>query len=385
MVKYILIKIIKTFLFVQKITHIGRRYKHSTMQNILIYVSMGIGDLILFTPTIKAVRKAYPLARIVLWVNNQKKLKEVIKGSELVDEIIFFSRRHSFFKKMRFIKGILKKRFDLLINGFWTDDIYLVLISIAGNIPLKAGYCESNEWKSKYDFLYNIKIKFGNEHEIDRGLRFAYALGINKSDIEKKPILCVGKNGELFAQRFLKENNLTGSDLIIGIHPGAAFHQKWKRWGIENYAELSERLTEHYKAKIIIFGTKEEIKLAEYIKERLKHNAIIAVGKTTTIKEAAALIRRCNVFVCNDSGLMHVSAAVNTSVIAIYGPTDPHRTAPFGDGHIIIKKDLPCSPCFKPGISEKAENCPNGYECLTTITANEVFNVIGKKIEQLTR
>ena len=380
--KYLLKSITKVILYLQKINGFNKDYNRAKIQNILIYASMGIGDMLLFTPAMKLIRRYFSCANITVLLNRDKSYVELLKESGLINKIILFERGCSFSKKIQFLKEMRKNHFDLLINGFWTDDIYLVLISIVCNIPFRAGYCSSDEWKSKYDFLYNIKIKFGNEHEIDRGLRFIYALSIKESYIEKNPILHIGEKDELFAQRFFIENNLNGTDLIIGTHPGAATHQKWKRWDIEKFSELSDRLIKYHDAKIIIFGSKEEATLAEYIKERVKWNIIIATGKTT-IKEAAALIKKCNLFVCNDSGLMHVSATVNTPVIAIYGPTDPCRTAPYGDSHVVVRKNLPCSPCFMPGNSAMAENCPNGYECLKSITADEVFNIIGKKMEQV--
>lgn len=381
--KYLLISVIEGILNIQKGERaFNKDYNPRDIQNILIYASMGIGDFLLFTPSMKAIREAFPKANITLLLNNRSDFREIIKGSKLIDETVSFSRNESFIKKILFLKEMRNSRFNLLINAFWTDDIYLALISIVCNIPFRAGYCSSDEWKSKYEFLYNIKINFGSEHEIDRGLRFIHALGIRESYIEKNPIIHIEEKDELFAQNFIIDNNLNGRDLLIGINPGAALHQKWKIWDIEKFSELCERLVKFYKVKIIIFGSKEEAKLAEYIKEKVQQNIIIATGKTS-IKEAAALIKRCNLFVCNDSGLMHVSAAVNTTVIAIYGPTDPGRTAPFGDNHVLVRKDLPCSPCFKPGNSTIAENCPNEYECLKSITPDEVFKIIGQKIEQI--
>jgi len=386
--KSLLICVAKIILHLRTITRVDKNYQQKEINNILIYASMGIGDVILFTPTMNAIRKFFSKANITLLTNRNDSWIELLKNSKLVNKIILFERGFNPFKKIQLLKEIRKNNIDLLINGFWTDDFYLIIISVVCNIPFRAGYCRSDNWKSKYDFLYNIKINFGNEHEIDRGLKFIHALGIKESYINKKPLINIDEKDELFSQRVIKNNNLDEMDLIIGIHPGASLHQKWKRWDVDNFSKLSEMLIRNYDAKIIVFGSIDEIPLAESIKKYVNNNNnnnnnIIDVTGKTSIKEAAALIKRCNLFVCNDSGLMHISAAVETPVIAIYGPTDPRRTAPYGESHIIVRKDLPCSPCFKPGNSTIAENCPHGYACLKTIMVDEVFMIISNKISQL--
>ncbi|MFX0137374.1 MAG: lipopolysaccharide heptosyltransferase II [Candidatus Hodarchaeota archaeon] len=386
--KHLLKSIIKIILEIQKIRRtllhkIKNDCNSQKIKNILIYLSMGIGDIILFTPTLKIIKETFPHAQIALMTNMQSSYINIFQGSGLIDEIIYFSRKSNILKKIRFIKKMRDKHFDLLINGFWTDDIYLALICVLCNIPCRAGYCSNDKWHGSYDFIYNIKVEMGeNEHEIDRGLRLAYALGAFEPSIEKKPAIFLEEKDELFAKEFFIENRLEKNDLIIGIQPGTATHQKWKRWALEKYSELSSRLIKSHKAKIVIFGSRDELTLAENLKGMTKYEVVDSIGKTT-IKEAAALIKRCNLFICNDSGLMHISAAVDTPVIAIYGPTDYRRTAPFGDIHTIIRKNISCSPCFKPSKSEVAENCPYDYKCLDSVSVDEVFDVVSKKIRQL--
>ena len=292
--------------------------------------------------------------------------------------------KKSFLRKIPDLKKLRDSHFDLFINSFLTDDFNLVLINIASNIPFRAGYCNSDKGKGDYNFLYNIKVEFANEHEIDRALRFIPALGIEKKYIEKTPILQIEEKDMFFMQRFFEENNLNGIGIVIGMQPGTASHQKWKRWGIENFAELSKMLVELHNAKIIILGSAEEVDMAEYIKGKVDRNIIIVTGKTT-IKESAAIIKNCDFIICNDSALMHISGAVNTPVITIYGPTDPCKTSLLNDNHTIVRKNLPCSPCFRSDAFSDTvvQNCPHNYECLRSISIKEVFEVVDKKIKQL--
>jgi heptosyltransferase-2 len=97
---------------------------------------------------------------------------------------------------------------------------------------------------------------------------------------------------------------------------------------------------------------------------------LVAAGRTT-VKQVAALIERCAVLVCNDSGLMHTAVAVNTPVVAIYGPTDIRRTQPLGAQHTVIRHALPCSPCFRLEGDDAVKACPH-HDCLMTIAPDEV-------------
>jgi len=106
----------------------------------------------------------------------------------------------------------------------------------------------------------------------------------------------------------------------------------------------------------------------------LKGRISIAAGKTS-VKQVAALIERCDLLVCNDSGLMHAAVAVGTPVVAIYGPTDIHRTAPLGARHTVIRHEMPCSPCFRLEGDDAVQTCPH-HDCLMTITPAEVLTAI---------
>jgi len=382
LLKHFLIRTTALILYLQNIRIHNRKYDHSKIHNILMYFSMGIGDFILFTPALKAIRDSFPKANITALVNSEYSCRDIIEGNPLVNRVVLWDGRKSLLKKMSESKKLRNSRFDLFINSFLTDDFNLVLINIISNIPFRAGYCNSD--KGDYNFLYNIKVEFANEHEIDRALRFIPPLGIEKQFIERNTILHIDETDVLSMRAFFEAHHLNGVGIVIGIQPGSSPHQKWKRWSRDNFAELSNMLVKHHHAKIIILGSAKESVLAEYIKEQVGRNIVIATGRTT-ITESAAIIANCDFLICNDSALMHVSGAVNTPVITIYGPTDPCKTSLLNDNHTIVRKQLPCSPCFMSDTSSAAvvQNCPRNYECLRSIGVNEVFEVVDKQIKQL--
>jgi lipopolysaccharide heptosyltransferase II len=150
---------------------------------------------------------------------------------------------------------------------------------------------------------------------------------------------------------------------------------RWKQWPVERYRAVIERLlAERADSQVVLFGSPSEAKMIEEIARGMGQRVSVAAGKTT-VKQVAALIERCDMLVCNDSGLMHAAVAVGTPVVAIYGPTDIRRTAPLGSEHRVIRHDLPCSPCFKLEGDDQVHLCPH-HDCLATITPEEVYRSV---------
>ena len=166
------------------------------------------------------------------------------------------------------------------------------------------------------------------------------------------------------ANKILKNYNIPSDSLIIGINPGAAYGSA-KRWYPERFARVSSALVTRYKAAVIIFGSQQELGIATEI-EYLSGVPVINMAGKTNIRELMALIKQCTVFITNDSGPMHIAAALNIPVVAIFGSTDPEKTGPMGDGNIIIRKGANCSPCFK-------RKCPTDLKCMDLITVEDVI------------
>jgi 3-deoxy-D-manno-octulosonic-acid transferase/heptosyltransferase-1 len=150
---------------------------------------------------------------------------------------------------------------------------------------------------------------------------------------------------------------------------------RWKQWPIERYREVIGRvMSDRPDSQIVLFGSASEEAMIREVAAGLTGRISLAAGKTS-VKQVAALIEQCDLLVCNDSGLMHAAVAVGTPVAAIYGPTDFRRTAPLGARHIVIRHELPCSPCFRLEGDDQVHACPH-HDCLMTITPEEVLNAI---------
>jgi heptosyltransferase-2 len=153
------------------------------------------------------------------------------------------------------------------------------------------------------------------------------------------------------------------NELLVGVHPGAAYGET-KRWFPDRFAAVLARL--HVPGRrFLLFGGPGEEPLAEEISMKVDHLPINLVGKTTVV-EALGLISQCDLFMSNDSGLMHVAASLGIPQVALFGSTDPQKTAPLNERAVVIHpKGIECTPCFKP-------SCSLDLECMKAITVDEV-------------
>ncbi len=317
------------------------------------------------TPMIRAIRKNFPGAHIHIlakpWVAG------VFENNPDIDNIIIYDNqgRHKGWQGViRLGRDLRKYRFDLAVlvqNAFEA-----ALLSFFAGIPKRLGYNTDGRF-----FLLTHRIPCGPAqkklHQID------YYLGIIKGAYLKtygrELTLNITPYEIKQGYDILKDHEVRGSEPILGINPGAAYGTA-KRWPKEKFIRLCLRLKKNdNKLAVLIFGSPGEKELGAEISK--KTGAINLCGKTN-LRQAMALIRLCDLFITNDSGLMHVAAALDVPLIAIFGPTDYKTTSPFGAGSHMIRKPVPCSPCMKP-------DCPLGHhECMESVSVDEVYNYMGK-------
>jgi heptosyltransferase II len=353
------------------------------IERILVFAYHGLGNFIMYTPALKLLRQRYPKARIDLQVGNNTGCEDVLAGADYFDNIYNLPYRAGLRAWLERLKEIHATRYDLTINEFHSHSWALALTVAASGARFRVGHVTSPGWSerfSRYSFIFNLPVAMREEqHETERYLDLVSAAGAARRDAEpSKPFMHLTDADREFAQAFIASHNQTGNvalqplKRILGIQPGTSPTMRWKQWPLERYRQLLERLlAEQPEARIILFGAPNEAEMIEELANGLGANISIAAGKTT-VKQVAALIERCDLLVCNDSGLMHVAVAVDTPVVAIYGPTDFNRTAPIGSQHTVIRHDLPCSPCFKLEGDEQVHLCKH-HDCLMTINADEVF------------
>jgi len=329
----------------------------------------GIGNMIFLTPALKAIREALPNAEFVFLLGPFGADK-VIENSPLFNKyFIVEPKTYGGIKgKIKLIKELRKEKFDMSLTTTGSNPLKSGLLCLLSGIKLRLG--ENIKGKG---IFYNLKIPFAPlSHEVEGNISLVEKLGIKVS--EKTLTIQHSEDDDLYAEKFFREQDLD-SIKAVGLHPGSGIHQaEFKRWSAENFALLADQIIDKFKTSILLFGGSEEIGLSENIKSLMKNTPLILTG-TTTLNQAAALIKKCQIFLSNDSGLQHVACAVNTPTVSIFGPTNPQRTGPYADSSFVVRKDLLCSPCYLG----KTVQCDH-FDCLCLISVDEVFLQIEKQM-----
>jgi ADP-heptose:LPS heptosyltransferase len=326
-----------------------------TIKKMLIPIHTGIGDIIMFIPTLRSFKRYF--RNSTLSVAARPKYKPLFRG--IVDEFIPFAGIDaSLKKKLLFMQEIRKSRFDMVVKPYLGSTHTIVALS---NIPHRVGFSTSSDFPVPLDFIFNYKAKMDQTlHQIDRNLALFYAVGGREPTRDFS--LKIEENKSEWAKNLLKKNGIEEGDFKVGIAPKSSV--EWKDWGLTKFNRLADLLIEEKGAKVVLLGEKKN--------EEKIGNSVIDLCNKTNLIEAAAVIKECDLFISNDGGLAWLAQAVGTPVIVIYGPTDYARTHPVGPWDKIIRKELPCSPCYRtPKDYYKPKRCKE-RRCLSLITPGEV-------------
>jgi heptosyltransferase II len=355
------------------------------VDKILIFAYHGLGNFIMYTPALRLLRERFPHARIDLQAGNNTGCEQVLDGADLFDNIYnlpYSSGVRAWLERARHVRRI---GYDLTINEFHSQSWQLALLLAASGARLRAGHVTSPGWpdfQSRYSFAFNIPVgMLEDEHEVDRYIDLVAAVGAHRVPLrDARPFIHLTEPDRRFAVEFLTNSVPHASSVVLGIQPGTSATMQWKQWPRDRYRRLIELLLAHHpQMHLVLFGSAGEEAITQELAAGLGRRVTVAAGKTT-VKQVAALIEACDALVCNDSGLMHAAVAVGTPVIAIYGPTDIRRTAPLGAQNLVIRRDLPCSPCFKLEGDGLIHQCPH-HDCLMTISPEHVFEVVNQSLE----
>jgi len=335
---------------------------------ILIIKLSAIGDVIHTLPSLRALKKKFPGARIT-WVV-ESAAADLLKDNPDLDRVIVSDRKAwagnlKKFKKIKetiseiaaFIRILRDRRYDIVIDfhGLFKSAVLAFMVKGAR----KLGYDSMQEMSGLF---YSEKIPEDmGKHAVDRYLDFPRYLGciVEKAEFNIYPDAENEKNiDSLFAK-----NNISSRDLLIAVSPQALWETKL--WDNAKFALLCDRIGAELGGKVIFTGGPGGI--IPGIRSQMKTHSINLEGMTT-LRELAALYRRVALLVTTDSGPMHLAAAVNTPVVAVFGPTSPARTGPYGAGHTVIQRDLSCAPCFLKHCETK--------NCMNEISVEEVLEAI---------
>jgi lipopolysaccharide heptosyltransferase II len=320
---------------------------------ILVRSSNWLGDAVMSVPAVRAIKAGRPDARVA--VAAPEKIAPMWKLVPEVDEIIAL-RSSWLFPVVRLFRR--ESSFDVAI--LFPNSLRAALEAWLSRIPRRVGYC--GHWRS---WLLNQMVpkprKPGPpEHHSLRFIRIARGCGAecNSKNFSEHAAQCSTSNGQTPINRLFVK---------VGLCAGAEYGPA-KRWLPKRFAEAAEKISAQSPVQWVLLGTKRDAAIGDDIATALGYRCINRLGQTT-LDELIDELRECRLLLTNDTGTMHLAALLSIPVVAIFGSTEPRLTRPLGNGHIILRHHVECSPCF-------LRECPIDFRCMKAVTVQEVADAV---------
>ncbi len=328
---------------------------------ILIKEPNWLGDNVFTLPAVQALKRLYPRAGLTVLV--RAGIAPLWKMVEAVDEVIGYELRgggKDLRGKAKLLGDLRRRRFDLAV--IFPRSFESALWTWLARIPRRWGYAEEGR-----GWLLTRRARSARAYRSTHRVDYYHQIVEELPGEVPVPRLNVSERFRKDARRLLAD--VSGGrewPLLVGLHPKSSYGPA-KCWPLENYARLARRLVREKGAQVLVFGGEGEREDAQKLASSAGKGVISLAGETDLIL-LAALSSLCRLVVANDSGPLHLAAAVGTPVIGLFGSTDPRATAPRGREARVIYKNVSCGPCL-------LRVCPTDLKCLTRITPDEVMVV----------
>jgi lipopolysaccharide heptosyltransferase II len=336
-----------------------KKLQKANIQKILIIKPRGIGDVVLSTIVLDNLKIQFPNASIDYLT--ERPSNQFLELLPQINNVIIL-KKSTLFEKLKTVGEIRKNKYDLVFD-FYSNPFTAQLTKLSG-AKYRAGF----PYRGR-KYAYNL---FGEEerakyHSAILHLKFLEIIGL-KSDIEN--IYFGIDNAACEKAEFFFFNNFSESDKIVAVSPSGGWDSK--KAPPEKFAEFADAISTELSAKILILWGPEDKSEAELISAKMKTKGILA--PPTSIIEMAAFLEKADAVLANDSGPMHIAAAVGTPTLGLFGPTAPEFQGPFGDKNdYVILTDLDCIKC-------NLLTCPKNKECFRNIDSTTVVNKISRML-----
>ena len=334
------------------------------IQKILVRATNWIGDAVLITPSLVALKKTFPHAQITVLANPW--VLPLLENHPAADTTMIIDKGKGLLRTMgavkRIISAVRNEGFDLAV--LFQNAFEAAFLASMGGVRYRIGYnTDGRGFLLTHTVIRDEHIL--GVHQVDYYLGLIEAMGWQVEG--REPSLFLNAGDIETTSLMLSSHGLEDHHVIVGLNPGATYGSA-KRWPEERFAAIGDWAVERWNARVILFGSSSERDIGLRVSRRMQHAPINLCG-LTTLGEVMALIKRCNFFVTNDSGLMHIAAAFHVPLVALFGPTNHITTGPVSETATIVRHAFDCSPCLK-------ETCPLDHRCMLSIEPDEVWDAM---------
>lgn len=350
------IKVEKEFSKSQMVEKTEALYLKLLRKKILIFKLSSLGDLILISPGIRAIRKHFPDGKITLMTDFAA--REIVELCPYLDEILYIDKKAYWKSLPQIIKKLSSHAFDISIdfqNNRWTH-----LVSFLSRIPNRYGFQRKWGWPC----LNHRAEDYQPLPPVQHQFQILKLLGIPLKNDHLE--FWTTEKDKINAEKLLLESGPDGIDInrpIVGINIGASWVTK--RWPAFHISEFASKIQKDGKTQVVLTGSPKEAAFEKEILSLTQSRLFSIVGKTT-LRELGALIQRCSFFVSTDSAPLHMATAFGTPTIALFGPTDPKRHLPPGEKTIFLQQKVDCGPCYR-------SYCNHDFICMKKIEPDLVI------------
>ena len=324
-----------------------------------------LGDAVMCEPALSQLPILFPQAEITLLV--KPAIADLLAQHPAVNRTLVYDDRgrHAGLTGKWTLSGVLRRhRFDLAI--LFQNAFEAALISFLAGIPRRFGYATDGRSLLLTDPVV-VPPRSAQRHQVEYYWDLLKPLG-GQGPAPAPRLFVTPEESALIARR-LADAGIGAADLVIGVNPGSTYGHA-KRWLPDRYAEVVNRVVKDTQSRsgarvgVAILGAKGEEPLGKAIADQIKTRSVVCSGQTT-VRELMALVKRCQLFLTNDTGPMHVAAAFNVPMVAVFGPTDWQTTSPFGVDAQLVRQPVSCAPCL-------LRECPIDHRCMTGVTVEQV-------------
>lgn len=338
-----------------------KRIDPEKIKKVVVRGTNWVGDAVMTVPALRELRRVLPSAHITLYTSTAT--EGIFTDADFIDELIGFRKGDaSVWKQGKALRGedlavLFTNSFSSAAAAKLSKAKYRLGYKNEGRGFLLTHSVEMPEWREKrHEIFYYLNLIAELETELT-GSTTVW-------DNEPQFALSVSRARQDEARNVLVENGSDLSRRVIALCCGST-NSRAKRWQVESYAALADRLTIEFNANVVLIGAPDELEVSQSVASLTKYKPVMLTGKTT-LAEATAVLSISDLLVSNDTGPAHIGAALGTPTLVIFGPTNPKTTRPFPENAEIIRKEVDCSPCM-------LRDCPIDHRCMTRISVDEVF------------